>query len=60
MESRNLTELIASLTAEQQAAVEEFIKYLKEQCKDAPNVSFRDVLDSFVREHSELLQRLAQ
>lgn len=60
MESRNLMDLIAGLSTEQQAAVEEFIKYLKEQCPPASEVTFREALDKFVREHSELLERLAQ
>ena len=53
-------DLIAGLSTEQQAAVEEFIKYLKEQCPPASEVTFREALDKFVREHSELLERLAQ
>lgn len=59
MESRNLAALIAGLSSDQQAAVEQFIKYLKER-QQASQADFRDLLDRFVQEHSELLQRLAQ
>lgn len=60
MESHNLRDLIDSLSNDQQAAVEEFIKYLKAQSRQTPQANFRQLLDKFVQEHSELLQRLAQ
>lgn len=60
METHNLMELIAGLSTEQQAAVEEFIKYLKEQRSRTSRADFREALDKFVREHSELLERLAR
>lgn len=60
MESRNLIDLIASLSRDQQAAVEEFIKYLKAHPQQAAREDFRMLLDQFVNEHSEFLQRLAQ
>lgn len=59
MESRDLMSLIASLSNDQQAAVEEFIKYLKAHSQQASQEDFRKLLDQFVHEHSELLQRLA-
>lgn len=56
MASQDLASRIASLSAEQQAAVEEFIRFLQQQ----PEPTFRQALDSFIREHPELLRRLAQ
>jgi hypothetical protein len=58
MAAQELMKLIATLSQEQQAAVEEFVRYLKE--KQATNTDFRAALDCFVREHPELLRRLAQ
>jgi hypothetical protein len=58
MQSQELATLIASLSPEEQTAVEEFIRYLKDNSQ--PTVTFRAALDSFVREHPELLRRLAQ
>ena len=60
MESRLLMDLIADLSSDQQAAVAEFIKFLKRQSRQTSAANFRDLLDKFVQEHSELLQRLAQ
>jgi hypothetical protein len=60
LESRNLMDLIAGLSSDQQAAVEEFIKYLKQHSRQAAQADFHDLLDRFVQEHSELLQRLAR
>lgn len=58
MSSRELLNLISTLSPEQQAAVEEFIRMLK--AKPAAGVTFRAALDDFVRKHPELLRRLAQ
>lgn len=58
MQSQSLTDLIASLSSEQQAAVEEFIKYLKQQMEPS-HPDFRKALETFVRDHQELLRRLA-
>ena len=57
-----LTELLASLSPEQQYAVEAFIRYLQEQEKEpsGPGADVRAAVDDFIREHSELLRRLAQ
>ncbi|MFI5103436.1 MAG: hypothetical protein ACHP79_00810 [Terriglobales bacterium] len=61
MELQNLINLIVSLSAEQQAVVEEFAKFLKQ---DAPvaerKVAFREALDAFTQKHEDLLRRLAQ
>lgn len=55
---QDLSTLIANLSPEERAAVEEFIRFLQE--KPQPAVTFQAALDSFVREHPELLRRLAQ
>lgn len=55
---QDLSTLIASLSPEERAAVEEFIRFLQEK-QQAP-ITFQAALDSFVREHQELLRRLAQ
>ena len=60
MELQNLLDLIASLPEEQQQAVEEFVRYIQQQPFSKPAMSFREALDTFVREHSDLLERLAQ
>ena len=58
MQSQDLATLIAKLSPEERAAVEEFIRYLMAQ--PAPKMDFRGAIDSFVREHPELPRRLAQ
>jgi hypothetical protein len=55
---QDLSTLIANLSPEERAAVEEFIHFL--QKKPQSSMTFQDALDSFVREHPELLRRLAQ
>ena len=57
MPSQELSMLIDTLSPEERAAVEEFIRLLK---KHPQPVTFQSALDSFVREHPELLRRLAQ
>lgn len=56
-----LTELVASLSPEQQSAVEAFIRFLREKggCGFS-TTEIRSAVDEFVREHSDLLRRLAQ
>ena len=58
MSSQELVDLISALSREQQAAVEEFVRILKEE--STPGMTFRAALDEFVRQHPELLRRLAQ
>ena len=55
-----LREMLASLSPEQQSAVETFIRYLQEKDTTRSNAELRSALDEFVRDHSELLRRLAQ
>ncbi len=59
MASRELMNLIANLSGEEEAVVEEFIKYLKQSSLPS-SMTFRAALDSFVRDHPELLRRLAE
>ena len=58
MPSQELLSLISSLSREQQAAVEEFVRMLK--ATPETELTFRAALDEFVRKHPELLRRLAQ
>lgn len=55
-----LTELLASLSPEQQYAVEAFIRYLQEKEPSGSRADVRTAIDDFIREHSDLLRRLAQ
>lgn len=59
MEHENLINLITSLSSEQQAAVEKFIRFLQDK-RDLSDLNFQTALESFVREHPELLHRLSQ
>ncbi len=54
----DLTEIVNTLTAEQQDAVREFIEFL--QKRDSPANDFLGAVDEFIGEHPELLRRLAQ
>ncbi|MBV9267729.1 MAG: hypothetical protein JO061_16290 [Acidobacteriaceae bacterium] len=54
----SLIELIQTLNPDEQAAVQAFIKFLREE-REQPT-SPRAAFDEFVAEHSDLLQRLAQ
>lgn len=60
MELQNLINLIASLSSDQQAAVEEFARFLRQNTSSSGKVSFQEALDSFTRKHEDLLRRLAQ
>ena len=55
-----LMELVASLSDEQQSVVEAFIRYLREKGSHGSRAEVQTAVDEFVREHSELLRRLAQ
>lgn len=55
-----LTELLASLSPEQQSAVEAFIRYLQQKEDARSKSGLQAAVDEFVLEHSELLRRLAQ
>jgi hypothetical protein len=55
----NLTQLIDSLTPEEQESVREFVEFLKRRT-GAPSSAFLAAVDEFITEHPELLRRLAQ
>ncbi|HEY2931497.1 MAG TPA: hypothetical protein VGK99_07095 [Acidobacteriota bacterium] len=55
-ESKKLIEEIEKLDEQQQAAVKQFIAYLK-SAKTSP---FLSAVDDFIDKHPELLRRLAQ
>ena len=55
-----LTDIVGSLSPEQQSAVEAFIRYLREIEAAGRSTELRSAVDDFVREHSDLLGRLAQ
>ena len=54
MDAQSLQELISTLTPEQQAAVAEFIEFLRNR-----KPPFLTAVDEFVERHPELLRRLA-
>jgi hypothetical protein len=55
----DLSEIVNSLTPEQQAAVREFIDFLKMKPASRED-RFRAAVDEFLEDHPELLRRLAQ
>jgi hypothetical protein len=57
-QSQSLIDMIAGLSSEQQEAVKEFVEFLKAQPQQAHD--FHSALETFMREHSELLRRLTQ
>ena len=59
MNSQALSEIVAALTPEQQAAVREFIEFLTSR-QAPPADRFRAAVSEFLDEHPELLRRLAQ
>jgi hypothetical protein len=60
VKNHTLVDKIAALSEDQQAAVEKFIDYLREKPLSITNDNFHAALDSFIREHSDLLRRLAE
>lgn len=59
MAAGNLVDAIQSLTPEEQEFVREFIEFLRYK-ESSPSSSFLAAADDFIREHPELLRRLAQ
>lgn len=55
----SLVEEIARLTPEEQAAVREFIQFLKRKSPPATGSPFLAAIDEFIKSHPELLRRLA-
>jgi hypothetical protein len=54
-----LAEVVNALTPEEQAAVREFIDFLKRRT-GSPDSPFLVAVDEFMDEHPDLLRRLAQ
>jgi hypothetical protein len=59
MSAQELTAIVDSLTSEEQAAVLEFIEFLKSGSSQKDS-RFRSAVDEFIDQHPELLRRLAQ
>ena len=59
MASERLSEIVETLTPDQQAAVREFIEFLTSKAAP-PADRFRAAVTEFLDEHPELLRRLAQ
>ena len=59
MVSDSLVEIVSSLTPEQQAAVREFIQFLRRK-QEPPETPFLAAIDEFIDGHPGLLSRLAQ
>jgi hypothetical protein len=59
MAADGLAEIVNKLTAEEQAAVREFVEFLRH--RTAPQQGpFLEAIGEFIDEHPELLRRLAQ
>lgn len=56
MPQENLAEIVNALTPQQQAAVREFVEFLKRTT--APQSPFFSAINEFLDEHPELLRRL--
>ena len=59
MAAGNLVDAIQQLTPEDQESVREFIEFLRQR-ESKPSSSFLAAADEFIREHPELLRRLAR
>ncbi len=60
MEQQKLDTLIRDLSSDEQAAVREFILFLKRRPDPTSGSPFLAAVDEFIDEHPELLRRLAQ
>ena len=58
MTSENLVEAIRALTPAEQESVMQFVEFLRE--KSAGSKPFFAAVDEFIKQHPELLRRLAQ
>jgi hypothetical protein len=59
MPTESLTEIVSTLTPDEQDIVREFIEFLKRK-SPLPESPFLAAVDEFMGEHPELLRRLAQ
>ena len=60
VETEKLVEIISRLSPDEQAAVSEFIRFIKGQQGTSERSSFLAAVDELIAEHPELLLRLAQ
>jgi len=60
MAPESLNEIVLALTPEEQAAVREFIDFLKQKTPSSPESRFFAAVEEFIEEHPDLLRRLAQ
>jgi hypothetical protein len=60
MTPETLAEIVGTLTPEEQAAVREFIDFLKQKARPSPDSQFLAAIEEFVDEHPGLLRRLAE
>jgi hypothetical protein len=61
MASDSLSDVVQSLSPQEQDAVRQFIEYLKGRHASVDSPSpFRQAADEFIAQHPDLLQRLAQ
>ena len=60
MPVQSLTDIVESLSPQQQDAVRRFIDYLKIRETSNAASSYLQAADEFIDEHPELLRRLAQ
>ena len=56
MATQTLVEIVSALSPEEQAAVREFVDFLKGRSRSP----FLTAVDEFISEHPDLLRRLAQ
>lgn len=59
METETLAQIVARLSPEQQAAVHKFIEFIKDRKGKSGDTPFKDAVEEFMTEHSELLRLLA-
>ncbi len=60
MEQQKLDTLIRDLSSDEQAAVRDFILFLKRKPTRSSETPFLAAVDEFIGEHPDLLRRLAQ
>jgi hypothetical protein len=59
MAVENLTDEINSLMPEERESVRQFVEFLKRRAQSPPS-PFLAAVDEFIKQHPELLRRLAQ
>ena len=59
MPSKNLTELVSQLSSDEQAAVRQFIEFIRGRTRASESSPFLNAIDEFMAEHPELLRSLA-